>query len=115
MASDVVYRTSPEPTPFAAAAPEPAPFGAGAAEPVFCLSLLSLPEIGIIARVVQQLARLDLLPLSWHVTDGGAHLLMDMQIAGLASREGELLAEAMRRIIGVEEVLTARTVRRTAA
>jgi hypothetical protein len=27
--------------------------GAATAEPVFCLSLLSLPEIGILARVVQ--------------------------------------------------------------
>jgi hypothetical protein len=95
--------------------PEPAPFGAEAGEPVFCLSLHSLPEIGVIARVVQQLARRDLLPLSWHVTDGGSHLLMDLQIAGLASREGELLVEAMRRIIGIEEVLIARTMRRTAA
>jgi hypothetical protein len=104
MASDVDCRTSPE----------QAPFGAKASEPVFCLSLLSLPEIGVIARVVQQLARLDLLPHSWHVSDNGGHLLMDLQIAGLASQEGERLAEAMRRIIGVEEVLTARAMRRTA-
>ena len=105
MPSEVDCRTSPE----------AAPFGAEAAEPVFCLSVLSLPEIGIVARVVQQLARLHLLPLSWHVADGGAHLLMDLQIAGLAPQEGELLAEAMRRIIGIEEVLTARTMRRRAA
>ncbi|HYW33557.1 MAG TPA: hypothetical protein VE872_00255 [Candidatus Bathyarchaeia archaeon] len=95
--------------------PEPAPSGAEVSEPVFCLSLRSLPEIGIIARVVQQLARLQLLPQSWHVTGGGGHLLIDLQIVGLASQESELLAEAMRRIIGVEEVLTARTMRRTAA
>ena len=41
--------------------------------------------------------------------------MMDLQIAGLAEHEGELLAEAMRRIVGIEEVLTARTVRRSAA
>jgi len=105
MPSDVDSRTSPK----------AAPYGTEAAEPVFCLSLLSLPEIGIVARVVQQLARLQLLPLSWHVADAGAHLVMDLQIAGLAPREGELLAEAMRRIVGVEEVLTAGTVRRRAA
>ncbi len=40
---------------------------------------------------------------------------MDLQIAGLAPQEGERLAEAMRRIVGVEEVLTARTMRRRAA
>ncbi len=95
--------------------PEAAPFGSEAAELVFCLSLLSLPEIGILARVVQHLARLQLLPVSWHVADGGAHVLMDLQIAGLAPQEGERLAEAMRRIVGVEEVLTARTMRRRAA
>jgi hypothetical protein len=95
--------------------PEPAPFGADGTEPVFCLSLRSLPEVGIVARVVQQLSRLDLLPHSWHITDGGPHLLMDLQVADLSVSEGELLAEAMRRIVGVEEVLTARTKRRTAA
>lgn len=105
MPSQVDCRTSPKAHPF----------GTDAAEPVFCLSLLSLPEIGIVARVVQQLARLQLLPLSWHVADGGAHLVMDLQIAGLTQQQGELLAEAMRRIVGVEEVLTARTVRRSAA
>ena len=105
MPSDADYRTSPR----------AAPYGTEAAESVFCLSLLSLPEIGIVARVVQQLARLQLLPLSWHVADGGAHLVMDLQIAGLSTQEAELLAEAMRRIVGVEEVLTARTMRRSAA
>lgn len=105
MPSEVDCRTSPD----------QAPFGAEFAEPVFCLSLRSLPEIGVVARVVQQLARLQQLPLSWHVSDGGGHLLMDLQIAGLASREGEQLAEAMRRIIGVEEVLTAEILRRTTA
>jgi hypothetical protein len=115
MASDVDCRSSPQQAPLGAEAAEPAPLGAEVGQPVFCLSLRSLPEVGIIARVVQQLARLDLLPLSWHVTDGGAHLLMDLQVAGLSSREGELLAEALRRIVGVEEVLTARTMRRSAA
>ena len=95
--------------------PRAARYGTEAAEPVFCLSLLSLPEIGIVARVVQQLARLQLLPVSWHVADAGAHLVMDLQIAGLAQNEGELLAEAMRRLVGVEEVLTAGTMRRRAA
>ena len=112
MPSDIDCRTSAEQAPFAAAVLEPTRLDA---EPVFCLALRSLPEIGIIARVVQQLARLQHLPLSWHVTDGGTQLLMDLRIAGLTSREGELLAEAMRRIIGVEEVLTAEVMRRSAA
>ena len=95
--------------------PRADPYATEAAESVLCLSLVSLPEIGIVARVVQQLARLQLLPISWYVADGGAHLVMDLQIAGLAQQEGELLAEAMRRIVGVEEVLTAQTMRRSAA
>lgn len=82
---------------------------------VLCLSLRCAAEIGVLARVVQQFARRGLLPLRWHCTESGEHLLMDLQIAGLAEREGDILAESLRQIVGIEEVLTARLLRQRAA
>jgi hypothetical protein len=82
---------------------------------VLCLSLRGDGEIGVLARVVQQLARRGLLPLRWHCTESGEHLLMDLQIAGLTEREGDILAESLRQIVGIEEVLTARLLRQRAA
>jgi hypothetical protein len=82
---------------------------------VLCLSLRGAAEIGVLARVVQQLARRCLLPVRWHSTETGEHLLMDLQIAGLGEREGEMLAESLRQIVGIEEVLTARLLRQSAA
>jgi hypothetical protein len=82
---------------------------------VLCLSLRGAAEIGVLARVVQQLARRSLLPLSWHGTESGEHLLMDLQIAGLGEAEGDQLAQSLRQIVGIEEVLTARILRQRAA
>jgi hypothetical protein len=82
---------------------------------VFCVSLRAAAEIGAMARVVQALARLSLLPRSWHATAAGEMLLIDLQVAGLSEGEGALLAEALARIVGVEEVLTSRLALRAAA
>ena len=82
---------------------------------VLCLSLRAGAEVGVLARVVQQLARRSLLPIRLHCTESGAHLLMDLQIAGLGEGEGELLAESLRQLVGIEEVLTARLLRQRAA
>jgi hypothetical protein len=82
---------------------------------VFCLSLRAGAEIGVMARVVQALARRSLLPKSWHSTAAGEFLLLDLQIDGLGETEGRLLAAALGQIVGVEEVLTSRLAVRTAA
>jgi hypothetical protein len=86
-----------------------------AAEIVLCLSLRTVAEVGVFARVVQQLARRSLLPLSCHSTAAGEHLLLDIQIAGLGDDAGERLAESLRQVVGVEEVLTAALHRQRAA
>ena len=72
-------------------------------------------EIGVMARVVQALARRSLMPRSWHSTAAGELLLVDLQIAGLTDNDGALLAAALAQIVGVEEVLTARVALRDAA
>jgi hypothetical protein len=82
---------------------------------VFCLSLRAGAEIGVMARVVQALARRSLMPKSWHSTAAGEALLMDLQIAGLAENDGALLAAALGQIVGIEEVLTSRVAVRDAA
>ena len=82
---------------------------------VLCLSLRAGAEIGVLARVVQQLARRSLLPFRLHCAESDEHLLMDLQIAGLGERQGEILAESLRQIVGIEEVLTARLLRQCAA
>jgi hypothetical protein len=78
---------------------------------VFCLSLRSRAEIGLMARVVQALARRSLLPSRWHSVEAGEQLLMDLQIPEISVEEGELLAAALGQIVGVEEVLTSRFLR----
>jgi len=82
---------------------------------VLCLSLRAAAEIGVLARVVQQLARRSLLPIRWHCTHSGEHLLMDLQIVGLGEAAGGILVESLRQVVGVEEVLTARLMRQRAA
>lgn len=82
---------------------------------VFCLSLRAGAEIGVMARIVQTLARRSLLPKSWHGTAAGEALLMDLQITGLSENDGVLLAAALAQIVGVEEVLTSRVAVRDAA
>jgi hypothetical protein len=86
-----------------------------AGEFVLCLSLRTVAEVGVFARVVQQLARRSLLPLSCHGTTAGEHLLLDIQVSGLDDDAGERLAESLRQVVGVEEVLTAALQRQSAA
>jgi len=82
---------------------------------VFCLSLRAGAEIGVAARVIQALARRSLLPERWHFVTAGEVLLMDLQVRDVLGDQGEHLAEALRQIVGVEEVLTSRFMRRSAA
>ncbi len=82
---------------------------------VLCLSLRAAADIGVFARVVQQLARRSLLPIRWHSIEGGEQLLIDLQIAGLGEAEGDILIHALRQIVGVEEVLSAWLLRQQAA
>jgi len=82
---------------------------------VLCLSLRASAEIGVLARVIQQLARRDLLPSRLHGTESGDQLLLDLQVPGVSEREGAILAESLRQVVGIEEVLTSRLLRERAA
>ena len=82
---------------------------------VLCLSLRASAEIGVLARVIQQLARRNLLPSRLHGTESGDLLLLDLQVPGVSEREGTVLAESLRQIVGIEEVLTSCLMRQRAA
>ena len=82
---------------------------------VLCLSLRALAEIGVLARVIQQLARRGLLPSRMHCTETGEQLLIDLQVTGVSEREGAVLAESLRQVVGIDEVLTSRLLRQRAA
>ena len=82
---------------------------------VLCLSLRALAEIGVLARVIQQLARRSLFPSRMHCTQAGEQLLIDLQVTGVGEREGAILAESLRQVVGIDEVLTSRLLRQDAA
>ena len=82
---------------------------------VLCLSLRATAEIGVLARVIQQLARRSLMPSRMHCTETGEQFLLDLQIAGVGEREGVILAESLRQVVGIDEVLTSRLLRQRAA
>jgi hypothetical protein len=82
---------------------------------VLCLSLRTSAEIGVLARVIQQLARRSLFPSRLHGTESGEVLLLDLQLAGVSERDGAILAESLRQVVGIEEVLTSRLLRQRAA
>ncbi len=82
---------------------------------VLCLSLRALAEIGVVARVDQPLAGRGLFPsgMPWQGT--AEQLLIDLQITGVSEREGAILAESLRQVVGIDEVLTSRLLRQRAA
>jgi hypothetical protein len=84
-------------------------------ETVLCLSLRTSAEIGVLARVIQHLARRNLLPSRMHCTEAGEQLLLDLQLTGVGEREGVVLAESLRQVVGIDEVLTSHLLRQRAA
>jgi len=93
--------------PLPPAAPRTEPAAAGD-PPVFCFSLQSAADPGVMARVLEQLAKRDLMPSKWY-SDVGPEtglLHIDIQVARLDREAGEQVARGLRAIVGVEHVLT---------
>jgi len=76
--------------------------------PAFCFSVDALPDAGVMARVLEQFAKRDLMPTRWHsdVIEPDA-MQIDIQIVGLAETLGQDIACCLRSIVGVHGVLTA--------
>jgi hypothetical protein len=74
----------------------------------FCFSLLSLPEPGVMARVLEQFAKRGLLPTRWFsdVDSETGLLQIDIQVAGLVAASGEDIGRCLGAVVGIEQVLT---------
>jgi hypothetical protein len=75
----------------------------------FCYSIQALPEVGIIARLLEVCAKRGLLPARLHsdFAPETGEITIDMQLAGVDAAYGEQMARSMREVVGVREVLTA--------
>ncbi|MGE0116919.1 MAG: hypothetical protein AB7S71_15510 [Dongiaceae bacterium] len=81
---------------------------ASPAASAFCFSLQSLPEPGVMARMLEQFAKRGLMPTRWFGdVDAETGLLqVDIQVAGLPAAQGEAIGRGLRAIVGVHQVLT---------
>jgi len=79
------------------------------AHPFFCYSIQALPEVGVIARLLEICAKRGLLPVRLHsdFAPERGEITIDMQLADVDPTYGELMARSMREVVGVREVLTA--------
>jgi len=72
--------------------------------PTYCFALTAAADPGLMPRVMQQLARRDLVPSQWHSALGGPpgeELAIDLQLEGVGAAEAERLASLFRQIVGV--------------
>ncbi|MBM3541248.1 MAG: hypothetical protein FJX51_04305 [Alphaproteobacteria bacterium] len=75
-----------------------------------CFSVHAAAEPSVMPRVMEQFAKRGLVPCQWHSTlapEDGAALVIDIQVEGLAPALVTPIAEALRRIVYVDAVLTA--------
>ncbi len=86
---------------------------------VACFAVRAIADPGTLSRVVELFAKRGLVPKSVHARLAGgetdACLLIDVQIDGLDLDTAERIADALRQIVSVERVLTARKRRARAA
>ncbi len=72
----------------------------------FCFSILSLPEPGVMARVLEQFAKRGLMPSRWFSDVDAGLLQIDIQVAGLPPAAGEDIARGLRAVVSIHQVLT---------
>ncbi len=79
---------------------------------VACFAVRACADAGVLSRVVELFAKRGLVPKSVHARLAGvgedASLLIDVQIDGIELDLAERIADALRQIVAVERVLTAR-------
>lgn len=75
----------------------------------FCFSVHGEAEVGLLARLLEVVAKRGLLPARLHsdLVPEAAELTVDIQIAEVEPAIGEAMAQAMRQVVGVRQVLTA--------
>lgn len=92
-----------------AAPAEPAP-PPDSAPVTYCFSVQAVADVGLLARILGQFAKRGLLPSRCYSDADGVtgRLHLDLQVAGLTTEQGYLIAQALRATVGVELVLTSR-------
>lgn len=76
---------------------------------VSCFSLVAEAEPGVMPRVLQVVAKRGLVPSRWYSTvagPAGRDLHIDLQVADIDASLREIIARALRQLVGVETVLT---------
>jgi hypothetical protein len=76
---------------------------------VWCYAVDAVSEPGILPRLMDLLAKRDLVPARWHADRAGSRrdglLTVDIQVDELDQPAAEYLAARMRQIVGVAAVL----------
>jgi acetolactate synthase small subunit len=89
---------------------EPAGRSPPAPAPLYCFSVTAAAEPGVMPRVLQLFAKRNLVPTKWvSRAVPGDGLEIDIQVAALATEEGDYIAECLRRLVDVDAVLTSTT------
>lgn len=77
--------------------------------PTACFSVQARSHPQVMPRVLDQFAKRGMVPTTWHSAAAGrdlGELHIDIQIEGMASELADYVAKCLRRIVGVEAVLT---------
>lgn len=77
--------------------------------PTACFSVQAQSHPQIMPRVLDQFAKRGMVPTTWHAAAAGrdpGELHIDIQVEGMAAELAGHVAECLRRIVGVETVLT---------
>lgn len=75
--------------------------------PVWCFSVFAVAEASVMPRVLAQFAKRGLCCARFDGAVAGDDLVIDVQVAGLASDVAAHVAECLRGVVHVERVLTA--------
>ncbi|MEO3432644.1 hypothetical protein [Inquilinus sp. CAU 1745] len=88
-------------------ATEQAAVSAVAASPLYHYSVTAQAEPATLPRVIEPFAKLGLAPVALHAVTEGGRMSIDLRMAGLEDGMARHIADRLRQMIGVEQVLLA--------
>lgn len=77
------------------------------ATPLYHYSVTAQAESAVLPRVIEPFAKLGLTPSSLHAATEDGRMSIDLRMAGLEDRMARHVADRLRQVIGVEQVLLA--------
>lgn len=78
-----------------------------AASSLYHYSVTAQVDPAVLPRVIEPFAKLGLAPVSLHVVTEGDRMSIDLRMAGLEDGMARHVADRLRQVIGVEQVLLA--------